>query len=42
MVGEVVAAATATIMPPPSHLCLAQLGISELRLDPAEVLPTLR
>jgi alkylation response protein AidB-like acyl-CoA dehydrogenase len=34
--------ATATIMPPPSDFCLAQLGISELGLDPAEVLPTLR
>ena len=34
--------ATATIMPPPTDHCLAQLGISELGLDPAEVLPTLR
>jgi alkylation response protein AidB-like acyl-CoA dehydrogenase len=34
--------ATATIMPPPSEWCLTQLGISELGLDPAEVLPTLR
>jgi alkylation response protein AidB-like acyl-CoA dehydrogenase len=34
--------ATATIMPPPSDHCLTQLGISELDLDPAEVLPTLR
>jgi len=34
--------ATATIMPPPSDFCLNQLGISELDLDPAEVLPTLR
>jgi alkylation response protein AidB-like acyl-CoA dehydrogenase len=34
--------ATATIMPPPSDWCLTQLGISELGLDPAEVLPTLR
>jgi len=34
--------ATATIMPPPSELCLSQLGITELGLDPAEVLPTLR
>ena len=34
--------ATATIMPPPSDHCLTQLGISELGLDPAEVLSTLR
>ena len=34
--------ATATIMPPPSDWCLSQLGISELGLDPDEVLPTLR
>ena len=34
--------ATATIMPPPSDHCLALLGTSELGLDPAEVLPTLR
>ncbi|HKY77151.1 MAG TPA: acyl-CoA dehydrogenase family protein [Acidimicrobiia bacterium] len=34
--------ATATIMPPPSDWCLSQLGMSELGLDPAEVLPTLR
>ena len=34
--------ATATIMPPPSDFCLTQLGISELGLDPAEVLSTLR
>jgi alkylation response protein AidB-like acyl-CoA dehydrogenase len=34
--------ATATIMSPPSDFCLAQLGISELGLDPAEVLPTPR
>lgn len=34
--------ATATIMPPPSDWCLSQLGISELGLDPAEMLPTLR
>ena len=34
--------ATATIMPPPSDHCLTQLGISELGLDPDEVLPTLR
>jgi alkylation response protein AidB-like acyl-CoA dehydrogenase len=34
--------ATATIMPPPTDHCLTQLGISELGLDPAQVLPTLR
>jgi alkylation response protein AidB-like acyl-CoA dehydrogenase len=34
--------ATATIMPPPSDHCLTQLGISELGLEPAEVLPTPR
>jgi len=34
--------ATATIMPPPSDHCLTQLGISELGLDPAEVLSTRR
>ena len=34
--------ATATIMPPSSDVCLAELGLSELGLDPAEVLPTLR
>jgi alkylation response protein AidB-like acyl-CoA dehydrogenase len=34
--------ATATIMPPSSEVCLAELGLSELGLDPAEVLPTLR
>jgi alkylation response protein AidB-like acyl-CoA dehydrogenase len=34
--------ATATIMPPSSDVCLAELGVSELGLDPAEVLPTLR
>jgi alkylation response protein AidB-like acyl-CoA dehydrogenase len=33
--------ATATIMPPSSDVCLAELGIQELGLDPAEVLPTL-
>ncbi|HZI37189.1 MAG TPA: acyl-CoA dehydrogenase family protein, partial [Acidimicrobiia bacterium] len=34
--------ATATLMPPPTDHCLTELGISELGLDPAEVLPTLR
>jgi alkylation response protein AidB-like acyl-CoA dehydrogenase len=34
--------ATATIMPPPSDYCLTELGIQELDLDRAEVLPTLR
>ncbi|MGH9011065.1 MAG: hypothetical protein ACRDYF_14620 [Acidimicrobiia bacterium] len=34
--------ATATIMPPSSDVCLHELGIQELGLDPAEVLPTLR
>jgi alkylation response protein AidB-like acyl-CoA dehydrogenase len=34
--------ATATLMPPPTDHCLTELGISELSLDPAEVLPTLR
>ena len=34
--------ATATIMPPSSDVCLHELGLSELGLDPAEVLPTLR
>lgn len=33
--------ATATIMPPPSDVCLAQLGIHELDLDPAQVPPAL-
>jgi alkylation response protein AidB-like acyl-CoA dehydrogenase len=34
--------ATATIMPPSSDVCLHELGIQELTLDRAEVLPTLR
>jgi alkylation response protein AidB-like acyl-CoA dehydrogenase len=34
--------ATATIMPPSSDVCLHELGIQELGLDRAEVLPTLR
>ncbi|HEV3364575.1 MAG TPA: acyl-CoA dehydrogenase family protein [Acidimicrobiia bacterium] len=34
--------ATATIMPPSSDVCLHELGLQELGLDPAEVLPTLR
>jgi len=33
--------ATATIMPPHTDVCLAQLGIHELGLDPAEVPPAL-
>ena len=33
--------ATATIMPPSSDVCLGQLGIYELGLDPAEIPPAL-
>ena len=33
--------ATATIMPPHTDVCLAQLGIRELGLDPAEIPPPL-
>jgi alkylation response protein AidB-like acyl-CoA dehydrogenase len=33
--------ATATIMPPHTDVCLAQLGIHELGLDPAEIPPAL-
>ncbi|MGH9038151.1 MAG: hypothetical protein ACRD0O_20530, partial [Acidimicrobiia bacterium] len=31
--------ATATIMPPSSDVCLGQLGVHELDLDPAEIPP---
>jgi alkylation response protein AidB-like acyl-CoA dehydrogenase len=34
--------ATATVMPPPSDVCLDRVGVAELGLDPAEILPTLR
>ena len=34
--------ALAAIQPPPSDFCLWQIGLHELDLDPAELLPPLR